>query len=200
AEFTTVVGGNCTGLTVIESAVSNVFQGLEYQTIGDKEISSITLLAATLGEKLRADGWKGLFGIDIIRDQERNRIFFLEINARQPASTTFESILQNENRTAGIPGETIFEAHLATLYNQPITAPLIPINDGSQVIQRLTSKVHSFSAKTEKALSDLGLTLIPYNNTDENSDLLRIQSRLGIMEIHGRFNTRGKEIVDTLLR
>jgi hypothetical protein len=44
---------------------------------------------------MSAQGWRGLFGIDVIKDLERNAIHLIEINARQPASTSFEAKLQN---------------------------------------------------------------------------------------------------------
>lgn len=148
-------------------------------------------MANQIAKKMQNDGWRGLFGIDVIYDEERDDLFLIEINARQPASTTFESQLQAEAREKGVSGITIFEAHLLALLDMPINSEIIEINDGAQIIQRVTEKVKNVDM--EKLL-DAGYNLIEYNNTKVNSDLFRIQSRKGIMEAHNKFNARGKEI------
>ncbi len=166
--------------------------------MNEGEIESIKTLAVKVGEKMRKDGWKGLFGIDVIHDTERNKLFLLEINARQPASTTFESFIQSYYRDEGLKGQTIFEAHLDALQDKTSDLPLIEVNDGAQVIQRITKKIHLVSPLAITSLVDAGFIVIPYKNTEENSDLLRIQSLRGIIEIHGKFNTRGKQIVELI--
>lgn len=45
-EMTATVGGNCTGLDVLRSAVGNVFDKLPYRTIGTHEITEIVLTNA----------------------------------------------------------------------------------------------------------------------------------------------------------
>lgn len=47
------------------------------------EIERIT---KTVGEKMREDGFKGLFGLDFVIDK-KGIVYLIEINARQPAST-----------------------------------------------------------------------------------------------------------------
>lgn len=152
-------------------------------------------IAQKVGTKLREEKWKGLFGIDVIYDVEKDCLFLIEINARQPASTTYESQLQTSLREKGVSGITTFEAHIAALTGEPVTAPLIEINDGAQIIQRVTSKVTSVDAEALKAA---GYNVITYANKKTGEDLARIQSTRGIMETHGKFNARGKEI-ETLL-
>jgi hypothetical protein len=148
-----------------------------------------------IGTKLNVAGWRGLYGVDIIRDDERGTIHLIEINARQPASSTFESFLQKENRLQGVNGLTTFEAHIKALTGEKVEEELIPVNDGAQIIQRVTKKVTSVSSSTISTLESAGYNVIPYPNTEHNTDLLRIQSARGIMERHGVFNERGKEIV-----
>jgi hypothetical protein len=148
--------------------------------------------------KLNASGWKGLFGLDLIYDATRGRIFLIEINARQPASVTLESVFQQKNRDLGVVGLTIFEAHLRALTGEPIDQPLIPINDGAQIVQRVTLFTKHASVPVRAALIAQGYTVVSYENTELNADLMRIQSDKGIMERHAKFNKRGKEIEETL--
>lgn len=59
----------------------------------------------------------------------------------------------------------------------------------------MTDKVVDYDIK--KLIKD-GYNVIIYNNTKPNEDLLRIQSSKGIMEMHNKFNERGKKILGTL--
>ncbi|MEK9178095.1 MAG: ATP-grasp domain-containing protein [Patescibacteria group bacterium] len=187
---------------------------LAHSLLNKSEISYIETMAQEIGEKMRADGWKGLFGVDVIRDNENNQIFLIEINARQPASATFESQLQKVSRgnpplkngvsrseTKGwgiFPEITTFEAHLLALQNKLINQGLVKINDGAQIIQRITNKTHTISDSIIKSLELAGYRVISYSNTEMNSDLLRIQSTKGIMEKHGELNNGGKEIIEKI--
>ncbi len=153
-------------------------------------------MAKKIAEKFQHDGWKGLFGIDVIYDEERDQIFLIEINARQPASTTFESQLQDEVRKEGVQGITVFEAHLEALQEKRFSGNIIEINDGAQIIQRVTKDITKEIDITK--LAHAGYKVIKYNNTKINSDLLRIQSKKGIMETHTKFNKRGKQILELL--
>jgi len=157
----------------------------------EARLEDFNQMATRIGERLQKEGWRGLFGIDVVYDEERDKLFLIEINARQPASTTYESQLQLKARELGVPGLTTFEAHLLALINSPIEKQLIEINDGAQIIQRVTSKVNKVDTKE---LVQAGYNIIAYNNSKLNDDLVRIQSKLGIMEAHDKFNKRGKEI------
>ena len=66
---------------------------LPSKVLSTKQIKQYKQIVTEIGRKLSKDGWKGLFGIDIIMDEKNGRLYLLEINARQPASTTFESQL-----------------------------------------------------------------------------------------------------------
>ncbi len=169
------------------SAVRNI--------LSEAELRSIENLAKDIGMRLKDSGWRGLYGVDIMRDDERGRIFLIEVNARQPASTPFESFLQESERVKGAAGLTIFEAHLKALLGEAITEPLIKIKDGSQIIQRVTNAVRSVPANAASALESAGYQVVSYANTELNADLLRIQSMNGIMAGHDVFNEKGKEIV-----
>jgi len=171
---------------------------LPYSLLDESELSTLNDLAILIGEKLRTEGWKGLYGIDVIKDEERGRFFLIEINARQPASTTYESLLQKRFRDQGITGITLFETHLLALRGESIHESLVPVNDGSQIIQRITSRTKHVSPTAIKVLEERGYTVISYSNTNENADLIRIQSIRDIMETHGKFNARGKEIVEIM--
>ncbi len=173
---------------------------ITHSLLAEKDLMFFEEMVREIGEKMRKDGWKGLFGIDVIFGAEFDRIFLIEINARQPASVTFESFLQRENRIEGILGQTIFESHRRALTNTNVIEQLIPVNDGAQIIQRITKKTKTSSPETVAELTKEGYQVISYTNEDDNADLIRIQSPLGIMEMHNKFNARGEEIVATLLK
>ncbi len=200
-------------ITGLPPFTDNVFStigndwSLTHSILSEAEIEEIHNMAKEIGALMSRDGWKGLFGLDFIKDDERGRIFLIEINARQPASTTYESFLQEENRRNGLVGATIFEAHIAAISGKNIdSTPIIPINDGAQIIQRITKKIHTSANSLIDVPTDeisgtlelLGYRVIGYPNTAINEDLLRIQSQKGIMETHGKFNARGKEILEIL--
>jgi predicted ATP-grasp superfamily ATP-dependent carboligase len=164
--------------------------------IDEGHIQKFEKISEQVAGKMQKDGWRGLFGIDVILDEERNELYLIEINARQPASTTFESELETKMKIEGVPGITVFDAHLSALTGVPITTALIPINDGAQILQRVTRNTPNFDIKK---LIENGYKIIIYGNTKLNADLLRIQSAQGIMLAHNKFNKRGKEIVESLV-
>jgi predicted ATP-grasp superfamily ATP-dependent carboligase len=167
-----------------------------YTILSDIQLEEFQKIAENVANKMQKAEWLGLFGIDIIYDEERNTLHLLEINGRQPASTTFESELQLKTSRDDTRNITIFEAHLKALTNTLEKNHIIMINDGAQILQRLT-KVNMKVNRNK--LIEAGYKVIEYNNTKPNSDYLRIQSDKGIMETHNKFNTRGKAILESLI-
>lgn len=164
-----------------------------------EDYSAIEEMANNIGKKLNINGWRGLFGIDIIKSSKNGRIYLIEINARQPASTTFESQIQSEQREkTGIKGLTTFEAHIRALRGEPIDGNLISIKDGAQIVQRVTVNTKSVSADKVSKIESLGHKTIVYGNTDAGADLVRIQTTGSLMDEHGVLNSVGKSISDIL--
>jgi len=181
----------------------------EFSTIGndwslaDKILSktdqeNIQSMVSEIGHKIVADGWRGLFGIDMIRDENTGKIYLIEINARQPASAVFESELQNAEREKGARGLTTFEAHLRALANQPLTEEIIRIKGGAQIIQRITKNIQGVFDSAVTALQAAGANVIAYENTAPNSDLLRLQVTGGLLEEHGSLNAKGHEFAEII--
>lgn len=171
--------------------------GVIRSILSKKDMDAIDEIAEKVGTKMRRDGWRGLFGIDLIKDDKSGRLFLIEINARQPASAPFESSLQEERRHDGALGMTIFEAHIAALRGEELQE-IIPIDDGAQIVQRVTNTVKSVPASAASSLGLAGYQVISYANTESNADLLRIQSMNGIMAGHNEFNEKGKKIGEML--
>ncbi len=143
-------------------------------------------IAKTIGARLQKDGWKGLFGIDVVFDQKTRKTYLLEINARQPASAVFESWLQREG--------TIFEAHIKALLG--ISAGKVKeIESGAQIVKRITEPSFLVDKGT---LSAKGFDVMAYENTDHNKELFRIQSSKGIMKDHNTFNDSGESITSCI--
>ena len=194
--------------------------GLIHSILDEAHIAKIESIARDVGEQMQKSGWKGLFGIDCIYDEGLGNIHLIEINARQAASTTYESQLQQIFRNEGVTGRTIFEAHIdALLSDKKIPdekvintkknleankseSDIIHINDGAQIIYRVPTTPQDkkeIKKIDPEALRNLGYTVVEYMNTEPGSDLLRIQSIRGIMDKHNKLNARGKEILDTIM-
>lgn len=186
------------------------FTDNEFSTIGNdwgfakkhltqKDLESIQTMVGDIGNKLQKDNWKGLFGIDIIQDSKTRKIYLIEINARQPASATFESYLELEQREKNnIKGITTFEAHLRALLDLPIDQDIIGIDDGAQIVQRVTKHIQGIFDDAITSLAQKGYEVISYQNITPNSDLVRIQSKKSITEGHGILNKEGQAIAETI--
>jgi predicted ATP-grasp superfamily ATP-dependent carboligase len=179
---------------------------LPHSLLSEKKLTEFNEIAVAVGQNMLTYGWIGLLGIDCIYDEERDTIHLIEVNARQPASVTYESELQGKVRgdTAGdtdvSAGMTIFEAHIAALTGQKLTS-FIEINDGAQIIDRIkntTGETGEIGKITEN-LRHKRYTVIEYENKKPGADHIRIQSERGIMSAHNAFNSRGKEIMATVM-
>ena len=158
---------------------------------------------------MRANGWKGLFGIDVLLEKTSGKLFLIEINARQPAGTTFEAKLQeakiNIQTESGQKIEkaiTTFQAHLMSLLDLDLSdKKLIEINNGAQIILRnqngLLWNKNELESISEKLITEK-FNVIPYTNIAQGSDLLRIQSERGIMKNDGEFNDVGEKLLSAL--
>ena len=148
---------------------------------------------------MKQQGWKGLFGLDIIRETGTGKMYLIEINARQPASTTYESHIQ-QNTLREDSMITTFEAHLSALLNLPLDGyELTPVTTGAQILQRITSGIQTVSPETITALEALGCTVLPYDNTELGSELLRIQTYDSLAQSHKVLSMLGAQIKDVLL-
>ncbi|MEK7681066.1 MAG: NUDIX domain-containing protein [Patescibacteria group bacterium] len=170
---------------------------LPHKLLTKKQAKDYKNMAEAVGRKLLTQGWKGLFGIDAVLDQKTGKFYLIEINARQPASTTYESTLQSRfKKTAN--EATTFEAHLASLLGiNPNGYKLTIIFDGAQILQRVTTKIAEI--KDLKIKTTTQFNIIKYQNSKIGSDLARIQSEKGIMEKHRTFNINGKAILVAII-
>lgn len=164
---------------------------LPHKILSAKQILQYKKIATEIGKKLNQDGWKGLYGVDIIVDEKTGQLYLLEINARQPASTTFESQLQKMSSGSGA---STFEAHLASLLDAPNNGwELISITDGAQIIQRVinkTTKIKKINIKNNALINT-----VKYNNDSPGADLIRFQFSKGLMKEHNVLNALGKNIL-----
>lgn len=181
----------------IFSTVGNDWS-LAKKLLSSDNLRAIEEMVREIGQKLQTDGWRGLFGIDLIKHESSGKLFLIEINARQPASTTFESSQQEKARANGANGLTTFEAHIRALTGLPIDQDMIRIDGGAQVVQRVTKTVQDIFDDVSTSLQKIGYDTVAYQNTGYNADLLRVQSEAGIMESHGSFNAKGHEIVEAI--
>lgn len=172
--------------------------GLTKKLLNNSQFEYYRLIVKNVAEELKRFGWKGLFGVDVIFDKQTGKLSLLEINARQPASTTFESWLQDKQQKKNI---NTFEAHLASLLGLNLSLEQITeINEGAQIIYRMPE-----SAKPVCPLSDIAIDLrrknfevIQYNNTNVGAELLRIQNEKSIMDDHNILNNEGETIASII--
>ncbi len=152
--------------------------GLPYEFLNGTLAKQYCAMAGAIGKKLAASGWKGLFGIDVVFDEKNKKLHLIEINARQPASTTYESELQMKQKKKSI--DTIFEGHLASLLGLK-NIPYEPavITTGGQIIVKVTSLFKEIKKQQKNIIKNAageGCRVIPYTNTELETDCLRIQS------------------------
>lgn len=153
---------------------------------------TIEMIARDVGKRMRQDGWRGLFGIDAVCEQGTGKIYLIEINARQPASASFESVLQI---FANALSDTIFECHIRALLNEPIGhIHTSKITSGAQVVQRVTEDITKLARPT--CYKEPTFQYISYTNTKPGSDLLRVQSKAQVLSGHGEWNAHGNELID----
>lgn len=170
--------------------------GAPYRILNESERASYDHMAKEIAQTLRNLGWKGLFGIDAIWSSEQKRWYLIEINARQPASASYESKLQSQIKQDE-ETITVLEAHIRALRGETLDGySMIKISNGAQIIQRVTTEVvwHKQVKEKIQKLEEKKWYVIPYNNTEHNSDLLRIQSETSMIETHNEFTDQGKEI------
>ncbi|MBP9732435.1 MAG: hypothetical protein KBD29_03190, partial [Candidatus Magasanikbacteria bacterium] len=206
AEDTTLTGNISYQITGIKPFTDSAFATIgndwaaPYRILNESERTSYDLMSREVADTLRNLGWVGLFGIDAIWSTKESRWYLIEINARQPASTSYESELQNKIKKDEST-LTVLEAHVNALLGEPLDeVTLVKISDGAQIIQRVTKKITSVTQLEEasKKLTEKNFKVIPYNNTEHNSDLLRIQSTTSIIEVDNEFTNIGKQIESIL--
>lgn len=180
------------------STIGNDFS-LPHRLLTYTQQSTFKEMANAIGKRLQSQGWRGAFGIDVLVEKETGMLYLLEINARQPASVSFESYLQEYHRPKNSDALTTFEAHLAAVLGADLSQQqLVPLTDGAQIIIRQQGQSTTTIEAVANTLSAASFRVIPYNNSDANSDLLRIQSTTGIMQNHAQFNEHGQRIVHTI--
>lgn len=173
--------------------------GIPTRLLPDEAMTAWKNMVSAIGNRLREYGWLGLFGIDVMYDTEKKKLFLIEINARQPASTTFESQLQKLNRSS--PNTVaIFEAHLAALLDLTLhDSVLIHIDTGAQIVYRMRERSDfnlELLEQVQKKLQNAGFTVLVYDNKKQGQELLRIQSTASLMRDHGVLNEQGLLIRD----
>lgn len=161
-------------------------------------------IARQAGKKLVRCGWRGLYGIDAVMDIKTKRVYLIEINCRQPASASYESELQK--RLGQSTGISIFTAHLAALLNIKYNNyKLIKIKTGAQIIWRhqlnetwakINPRAKAFNDSLSKFTAQTGKQAIAYSNDKPDSDLIRFQTKHGIMLKHKQLKKSGYRIID----
>lgn len=155
-------------------------------------------MAVSIGRKLALAGWKGLFGIDVLLEVKTGKLYLIEINARQPASASYESELQLKKNKNGV---TAFQAHISALLGLKNTvSKLTKITDGAQIVQKVVSLKNKKSVKKILAIiaklrSD-NFRVFVYENNEVESDWVRVQSDKGFLKNFNTLNANGEKCRD----
>lgn len=168
---------------------------VSHKILSPKQIEEYHEITTKVAKRMIEHGWLGLFGVDIILNQKTGKLYLLEINARQPASTTYESILQKHFETNS-KKITTFEAHILALLNKEIKQDLIEIKNGAQIVKRIlkenTPKINQ--TKLDNFTKKYQLNAITYNNDKVNTELIRFQTTGNFLKKHGKLNRLAKKI------
>lgn len=189
------------------------FTAREFATVGNdwayahkilnaKQKKEYKKMVQAIGRRLAKNGWHGLFGIDVMLETKTGRLYLIEINARQTASTSFESQLQS----VIIPKRsdrslTTFRAHLLALIGaKNLATKLAMIKDGAQITQKVAPTKNKMT--TKKLLKNISkfckdnFNIFLYKNTEVESDWVRMQSRKGILKDQNTLNQIGEKCRD----
>lgn len=200
--FTTLIGNISYQITGLPPFTDNPFAtigndwALAKKLLTTEAVAAYHTMVQEIGDLFRSHGWKGLFGVDVVVDDRDGSVRLLEINARQPASTAFESELQLHQRKQGVQGATIFEAHLAALLDLPMQdVTLIPLTEGAQLVQRVTRYKKKIDEDFIEKAKSLDFRILEMNRSKLGKELLIIQSKQGMMAHHNLFNEHTNQLI-----
>ncbi len=147
-------------------------------------------ISTKIGERMQRDGWRGCYGVDLILDKNTDELYLIEVNARQTASVTFESMLQ-KSLVPELP--TTFESHIASLANIPFESSPAMITAGARLIRRQSSVAIAEDAVGK--LQVLGLSTVESVPEKPGEDLLQIRSNsVSLMAGHNKLSPLGEEV------
>jgi len=171
------------------------------QKLSKKDLENIKIITQKIGASMMKNGWKGLFGVDFMR--ERKNWFVVEINARQPASVNLETIYQQKKG----PGLTIMAIHLAALLDIPLPNDCLEIQNSIQKLEQgaqilIRKKNGQNRAKLKKLLSNPKQEWVCdklKKGTVPNEVICVIQKEKGgFIEKHNQWNSDAQKIIKIL--
>lgn len=164
---------------------------LPNKILSAKQKTEYCAMVTMIGKKLARDGWKGLFGIDVVQDEKTGKLYLIEINARQPASVSFESYLQQSSINCHSDRVkraeeflTTFQAHLLALQNIKQDGTLIKIIAGAQITQKVVPGLSEKQiVEMAQKLTKKNFRIFLHDNHELEKDLLRIQTKKNMYAI-----------------
>ena len=170
---------------------------LAQKILNSNDFKIIKVLSQKIGTAMIKDGWQGLFGLDFIKGK---KWLVIEINARQPASTGLETVLQKKQGK----GITIFAAHVAALLKLPLPGnceqvkkSFQKIDQGSQIIIRKKIKNNLNFKKISN--QDIKILKNDLKTKKHNTELFRIQNlKSGFITKNNQLNSLAKQLLKNL--
>lgn len=154
-------------------------------------------LSETIGQMMIKEGWRGLFGLDLVKNKDW---LVIEINARQPASTGLETLLQKKQGK----GITVLASHFAALLGLPLPDACLNVQESFQKIEQGSQVIVRKKKKNNLKFRDLKFPGIKTIKTDlknkkHNAELFRIQNfSQGFVKNNGQLNSFGKKFINEL--
>lgn len=190
-----LVGEVSLQLTGLPELTDNPFAtvGNDWQAAREKltlqQTNQIKEIARQVGRAMAQSGWRGLFGIDVVVEKKSGRLFLIEVNARQPASASWETQLAHRQGASGP-----LDWHLTALAGFSCQLPVTSYQlSASQIILRklqgpvwerlkAVNRVGEYTRELklirevwglDKSFQNESLFIIP--NPDPSAEPLRIQ-------------------------
>ncbi len=118
------------------ATVGNDF-GVVKEDLTDKQAEEIRDVLEGVGGVLFSNGYTGMFGIDLVVEEDTGRIYFIEVNSRQVASISFEALLHRAIDTVPLCALYLFDVFNGELEDSEIMyPPIVYPKQAKQIIYR----------------------------------------------------------------
>lgn len=186
---------NCLALKsgkVINGSISEQITGLQAATsnpnttcgndfnsprkLGIAEVKAIGRISQKVGKILHKNGYRGLFGIDVIIEKATGKVYFIELNTHQPASVSFEAKLHREIGKVPLLGYFILDSFgIKVRFPRKDLPPIVLPISAKQVIYRNKAAKILTGEYIEKEYRGKGL-LSRMKFIKPNEEIYRIQT------------------------
>ena len=189
--------------------------GNDWSNVSDGIHNKVKKIATEIGYYMKEDGWRGLFGIDVVMpaDDDAHPGYLIEINARQPASASLESQIQNEKKEVstmewhmkaltainqnskfkiqneGVPAEQYngIQLFFRNIENRPVQLKNEFMPGRYKVSEKGVEFIEKATSVAETQKGEFfAFSISQADKVKPGGELLRIQSKQGIVDTFGK--------------